>query len=231
MRSEVKSDKITLMSNETKVSTFISLRDRSDLHLVRKFWHIGMGLLGLSLHFKLQLTPEFTGKTLLVVSFLAFMVETLRMRNEKVNELVLKIMGPFMRECERNSYSGFAFYALGVALSMLFYKENVAILSVIFLIFADPISSLVGVLYGKDQILPNKSLQGTLAGFTTCYLLSFAYCLSHTAPDAKVIAFAFIGGLVGAFSELLSIYADDNLTIPLVSGVGLTIANIVLQVL
>lgn len=219
------------MSNETKASTFISLRDRSELHLVRKFWHIGTGLLGLSLYFNFQLEPRFTAKVLLTVSLLAFIIETVRMRNERVNDVILKIMGPFMRESERNSYSGFAFYALGVSLSMFFYQESVAILSIIFLIFADPISSLFGVLYGKDQILPNKSLQGTLAGFTTCYLLTFIYSLSHTAPDAKVIGFAFIGGLVGAFSELLSIYADDNLTIPLVSGAGLSLANIVLQIL
>ena len=134
-------------------------------------------------------------------------------------------MGPFMRESERNGLSGFPFYALGAGLSLYFYSEKIAILSVLFLVFSDPISSFFGVLLGREKILPNKSLQGSLAGFITCYLVTLFYLNAYGENTVQALAFALFAGLVGSLSELLSIFVDDNLTIPVCSGFGLMILN------
>ena len=201
------------------------LKLRNDLHLLRKFWHIGTGLAGLSAHINLNLAKEQTATILLSVAILAFMVEFIRAKNVKFNEMVLKVMGPFMRESERNGMSGFPFYALGTSLSLFFFSEKIAILAILFLIFSDPISSVFGVLFGKDKILPNKSLQGSLAGFVTCYVISLLYLLGSGVEDYSLIWFAMLAAVIGVFSELLSVFLDDNLTIPLVSGLGITVVN------
>lgn len=201
------------------------LKLRNDLHLLRKLWHIGSGLVGLSLHINLNLAKDETATILLGLAILAFGVEILRTRVKKVNELVLKFMGPFMRESERESMSGFPLYALGTSLALFFFSENIAILAILFLIFSDPISSTFGVIYGKDKILPNKSLQGSLAGFVTCYLISILYLLGHGVEQYSLIWFAMFAAMIGVCSELLSMFLDDNLTIPLISGAGITLLN------
>ncbi|HLW56266.1 MAG TPA: phosphatidate cytidylyltransferase, partial [Bacteriovoracaceae bacterium] len=115
---------------------------------------------------------------------------------------------------------------LGIALSLLFYQKDLALISIMFLIFSDPVSSFFGVLYGKDKILPNKSLQGFVAGFFTCYLVTLFYLLNLGQTSIDMLTFSLVAGLIGAGSELISAFnIDDNLTIPVISGLGLTILN------
>lgn len=204
------------------------LRLRSDLHLLRKAWHIATGLIGLTIYKKSGLPEETMAFGLLSVAVLAFLVEFLRLRNEKLNVLLMKVMKPVMRESERNSTSGLPFYALGVSLALFFFPERIAVLASLFLIFADPIASFFGILYGRDKILPNKSLQGTIAAFTVCYILTLIYGLIYAAPTMDLLVFAIAAGIIGAISEMCSQFVDDNLCIPVVSGLGLFLINLVL---
>lgn len=205
------------------------LRPRSDLHLLRKAWHMGTGLTGLAFYLALSIEQKAMALSLISFAIVAFVFELLRISNEKINSFVLKIMGPFMRESERNGFSGFPFYALGTGISLFLFEEKIAILSILFLVFADPISSFFGVTYGREKILPNKSIQGSFAGFVTCYFVAVGYGFLHGLSSVSLIWFSIVAGVVGSFSELLSIFVDDNLTIPIVSGAGLTVANIIFQ--
>lgn len=203
------------------------LRMRNDVHIVRKLWHMGTGLIGLAFYVSSGLEQKTMAFALIGLALAAFMVEILRMRIEAVNNVVLKVMGPFMRESERNSVSGFPFYALGVGISLALFNEKIAILSTMFLVFGDPISSYFGITFGKEKILPNKSLQGAMAGFITCYLITFFFTYFFVGLSTSVVLFAILGGLLGMIGELASIVADDNLTIPIISGAGLSLLNTV----
>ena len=87
---------------------------------------------------------------------------------------------------------------------------------------------MAGIIYGKDKILPNKSIQGSMAGYMVCYFLTLGFGYYHAGPSLELVLFALIAGMIGSFSELLSIFVDDNLTIPVISGVGLTALNMVI---
>ena len=215
----------TIMS-QLRVSS--PLRLRSDLHLLRKAWHIATGLIGLFIYKKSGVSEESMAFILLSVAIAAFLVEFVRLRNEKINALAMKLMRPVMRESERNSTSGLPFYALGVSLALFFFPERIAVLASLFLIFADPIASFFGILYGRDKILPNKSLQGTIVAFTVCYILTLIYGLNYIAPTMDLLVFAIAAGIIGAISEMCSQFVDDNLCIPVVSGLGLFLINLVL---
>ena len=56
--------------------------------------------------------------------------------------------------------------------------------------------------------------------------MTLVYALFYVEPSVEVLVFAMFGGLIGAISELLSELVDDNLTIPVVSGLGLTALNL-----
>jgi dolichol kinase len=200
-------------------------RMRTDLHLARKLWHMLTGIVGLVAYYRSGASAQTVATILLVFSIASFTVEFLRLRNEALNTLLMTFMKPIMRESEKNSVSGMPFYALGVSLSLFFFPTKVAVLSILFLVLADPIASFFGILYGKDKILPNKSLQGTIAAFTVCYIASLVYGLLHAGSSINVLTFALLGGAVGALSELCSQFVDDNLCIPVLSGLGLTIIN------
>ncbi len=207
-----------------------SFRLRSDLHIARKLWHMATGLIGLTVYYKSGLSIETMATALLLFAALAFMVEFFRLRNERVNKFLMVLMKPVMRESEKNSVSGMPFYALGVSLSLFFFPERIAILSVLFLIFADPIASFCGILYGRDKILPNKSLQGTIAAFSVCYIVTLVFGLIHTSPSMNLLIFSIFAGAIGAVSELCSQFVDDNLCIPVISGLGLFLLNFLVSV-
>lgn len=203
---------------------------RSEIHLTRKLWHMGTGLIGLSIYNQLELEARQMGMFLLILGVVALAVEFARLNFSTINVIVLKFMKPFMRESERNSLSGFPFYALGAAISLLLFSEKIAILSILFLIFSDPISSFFGILYGKDKIITNKSVQGCVAGFLVCYSLTFLYGSYFYKPGIDLLIFSIIAGAIGTVSELCSVVIDDNLTIPVLSGLGLSVVNFIIPI-
>lgn len=203
-----------------------SLRARNDLHLLRKFWHMGTGLTGLFVYYASGLEAKTMALILFTVAATGFLIDFVRLRVPSVNQVAIKMMGPFMRDSEKDSMSGLPFYALGVSISLYFFEERIAILGILFLIFSDPISSAVGILYGKDKILGGKkSLQGAAAGFVTCYMLALFYTMNFVPMTYSLLGFAVMAGIIGSVSELLSIFVDDNLTVPIISTIGLTVLN------
>lgn len=202
------------------------LHKRSDLHILRKLWHITTGSIGIFLFVRSPESQKFWAMVVLGIAVAGFTVDFIRNRIPLFNRMILKMMGPLMRRSEREGVSGLPFYALGVSLSLFFYSRDIAIVSCMFLVFSDPLSSFFGVLYGKDKIMPNKSLQGAVAGFFTCYLITLFYAMNTTTLGTHLLVYSIIAGVIGAASELVSAFnIDDNLTIPVLSGLGLTLLN------
>ena len=202
------------------------LHKRSDLHILRKFWHIATGSVALFFFLKSDQDSQFWGFVSLAVACIGFFVDFSRARLAPLNKMVLTCMGPLMRRSEREGVSGLPFYALGISLSLFMYRKDIAILSIMFLVFSDPMSSFFGVLYGKDKIMPNKSLQGAVAGFFTCYLITLFYAMNTSTIGTHILIFSIVAGIIGSLSELVSAFnIDDNLTIPVLSGLGLTLLN------
>lgn len=207
------------------MSVSIKVHKRSDLHLLRKLWHMGVGLIGVAFYLISRISADKLAIALLALAAIAIIIDILRINNQKVQRASLLIMAPFMRKSELRSITGLPFYAVGVALSLILFSEKIAILSILFLIFADPISSYVGIRFGKDKFLPNKSLQGSLAGFFVCALITLIFALIIGNASPYLIFFTLLAGLVGSISEMMSFLIDDNLTIPVISGLGLTLLN------
>jgi dolichol kinase len=202
------------------------LHKRSDLHILRKLWHILTGSLGLFIFMNSGESQRFWAFLILGIAISGFLIDFARNKVPTFNKVFIRAVGPLMRRSEREGVSGLPFYALGVSLSLFFYSRDIAIVSTMFLVFSDPLSSFFGVLYGKDKILPNKSLQGAVAGFFTCYLIALFYGMNSTTLGTHLLVFAVVAGVIGAASELISaLNIDDNLTIPVLSGLGMTILN------
>lgn len=207
------------------------LAKRTDMHLLRKIWHVACGMAAISLYHVSNIELYYFGWIALGFAVVGFLLDFIRLNNEKFNNFALKVLGPIMRKSEVDGFSGLPFYALGAALTIFLYIPEIALLSILFLVIADPIASFIGVNYGKEKILPNKSLQGTVAGFFACYLITLVYISEMQIPSFNLLAFSILAGIVGAISELTSAFnIDDNLTIPVLSGAGLTVLNYIFHI-
>ena len=191
-----------------------------------------VGVLGLLAYYYVEVPIIAFAHFSIGVALFGFFIDFRRFKNPQFNSALEKHFGPIMRRSEKLSFSGLPFYALGVALTIYLFPEKIAVLAILFLIFSDPIASIVGVYLGKDRLLPNKTLQGTIAAFISCFCLSMIYFLLINNQSKNIIIFAFFSAVVGALSELVSAFnIDDNLTIPVLSGGAMTVLNFWFQVL
>jgi diacylglycerol kinase (CTP) len=192
-----------------------SLKTNDDLHLARKFWHILTGVTALLITYKFNFDSRMAALVSGAIGVTGLVGELLRLNIPRINDFIFSIFGFLFREHEKRRPSGLVFYALGVSISFYLYTWNVAIISILILVFADPFASLIGVLFGKRKLFKAKSLEGFLACFTISILTTYIYA-AFNSIELSFINLLLIG-LFGALSELLTII-DDNLSIPIVSG-------------
>lgn len=201
-----------------------TLKKRSEIHLIRRFWHTVAGVLILIPYFMGDVSLNYIGYFSTFFCALGFYFDFKRQTDQDLNQKIQNIFRPIMRKSEQENYSGIPFYALGVSLAIFLYPEKVALLAVLFLVFADPIASIVGVYLGKNRIFPNKTLEGTIAAFIVCFAIVLIYSRYVPMNADNLLFYALLGGVSGATSELLSAFnIDDNFTIPVVSGALMTL--------
>jgi diacylglycerol kinase (CTP) len=203
---------------------------RSDLHVARKIWHMGMGLL-IVLVYALTGMSQSMGAFCLGIALAFFViVESVRLMNPAFNQITVKVMRPFMRAKEINRFSGAPYYVCAAMLSIGIFPKTIAILSVLYLAFGDPIASIFGILFGDrgPKFANNqKSFIGTAAAVMTCILITFLIMSSHNLPFSTLLGISLLGGVAGGVAEVLPLEVDDNFSIPLVSGFILWLAFIV----
>ncbi len=200
----------------------MSFKQKSDVHYARKIWHMS----GVFMIFLAYLyLPAHVSLTALIIAWLLFVpADFVRLKVPAFNDFVTHAFKPIMRQSEVHRLAGTTFLITGVLLVDIFFPREIVALTLLFLAFADPIASYFGILYGKDKIFGHKSIQGFMAAFFVCALVTLCYLLWNNYLRDHLIVVTLIAGLIGAFAELVPIgKLDDNLTLPLMSAIGLTI--------
>lgn len=162
------------------------------------------------------------------------------------------VVGTLMRESERQKLNSTIWYLLGAIISVASFKRDVAIASISILAFADTSASTVGRVFGRYTAkLPSppfgekKSLAGFIAAFAAGSLVSWLIwgwdlvdggsiaeagrlssdTLSWTASGRLTLPLLMVGvGAISAVTESLDVHGlDDNLTLPVISGLLMTL--------
>lgn len=206
------------MNNMTR-----TLPHRNDPHLARRLWHftgvMTMFWLYMYLPREISLKIAFYGTGFLVT------LDLLRLRYEYLNKRLTWLFAPFLRETERHKPTGSTFMLIGVTLIVYFFPKPVTLLSLLFFSLADPMAAYVGTRYGKDKLIGSKSLQGTMAAFVVCFVLTLIYCIALNVMTERLVIVAVVCGLIGAISELIPILnLDDNFIFPVLCAAQLTLA-------
>jgi dolichol kinase len=112
-------------------------------------------------------------------------------------------------------FKGAIEFGLGSFLATILFNETIAIACIAVLSLADSFATLVGFYFGKYRLPINK--KKSWEGSTTFFLVSFFILSLFTS-----IQFALLLALISTITEALP-YADDNLSIPLVLGISMSL--------
>mgnify|MGYP005619930717 CR=1 FL=1 len=108
------------------------------------------------------------------------------------------------------------FFALGIALALLVFPEPISYAAIAVLTLGDGGAHVFGMKFGKHPLPSNrgKSVEGTIAGFVCAFLGAVLFV--HPL-------FALVAASVGMLIEGLPNPLNDNLMLPLVSGLVLVL--------
>ncbi len=197
----------------------IQLNSRKDLHLFRKAWHIFFGSLVAFGYFylfsKLQIV-------IFLSLFLLFYVvmEIIRFNSPAFNAWAMKRSKWLARDCEVHQIQSGIYFSISTLLSILLFPKLIAVLSILYLGYGDPVASFFGILWGKHgpSFRNGKSWIGTFAGMTICSLWTVILLRSLPLAPEEIFLISLLGGITAASAEAFVSKIDDNLSVPLISG-------------
>jgi dolichol kinase len=135
------------------------------------------------------------------------------MRGWRLWRLAKPIWGRMIRPNESARYTGASHIMFAAVLSVILFPKLVAVCALSFIVIGDTASALVGRRWGKHRFR-NKSCEGSAAFF-----------LSSLIPAVIIpeipIWIGTVGALVATVTEAVSGDIDDNLSVPLVSGLAM----------
>ena len=198
---------------------------KTQLQWGRKIFHTGMGLAALWIYAYSGLS-EF-GFRIVIVSFVsvAVLTEIVRRCSGRFNDWVCRLWGGMMRERERRQITAATWYMGSMMVVFFFFSREIFILTMLYVAVGDTAAGVVGSQWGRHRLLPHVSLEGSLAAFVTCFLLTLLFTPyglgEFHLSGFPLLGFSLLGGVIGAVAEGIYKKWDDNLVIPLVSAPAL----------
>lgn len=187
----------------------------NSLEFKRKIVHILIGIMAI-----LLIVYEVIGSLIIFIILIAgifFSFLSLRFR--------LPVLSFFLDNFERKEEKGklpgraIIFAIVGSLLALQLFERNIALASIVILIFADPISHLVGKNLGKTKSFldKRKNIEGHIVGAIVSSLFAMFFVHPVLAIAGSLTAMFFESVII----EIQKIELDDNLVIPLAAGTAM----------
>ena len=149
-----------------------------------------------------------------VLLAIALGIELLKVFLPAFRAMFMRIFSPMLRSQEqKGGLTGATYYLIGSFLCILLFDKTLAIVCLCFLTLGDLFAALIGKQWGRIKLFSRKSLEGSLACFIVCAAIALLIGLHPVV--------AIVGALVATLIELLPTGVDDNVTIPLISGLAM----------
>ena len=124
-----------------------------------------------------------------------------------------------IKKKEKHAISASAWFLLSSLITVLFFQKDIAILSISIFIFADCYAEVYGKQFGTIKLIGKRSLQGSIAYLISASLIALLL-VNFLALEPRFFIFA---PFVSALAEQVSIGIDDNLSVPLLTAVVLSL--------
>lgn len=114
---------------------------------------------------------------------------------------------------------GIILAVVGSLLALQLFERNIALASITILTFADPISHLIGKIFGRTKSFldKKKNIEGHLAGIIISSLFAMFFVHPILAFSWALVAMLFEAIII----EIQKVELDDNLIIPLAAGTAM----------
>ena len=177
----------------------------------RKAIHFSLILLPLGYRYLVSYNKEITLIILSSLLFIALIVEILRVKHTTCKRLFFDLFGLMMRRREYHDFTSATYMLISVVIAIAVFPPEIAFAAISFLAIGDTLAALVGLQFGKRKFcgMP-KSLEGSLA----CFIGTFVFGMFFLEP-----IMAFSGALAATLAELLPLHFDDNIKVPIISGI------------
>jgi dolichol kinase len=143
-----------------------------------------------------------------------------------------------LRPHEKEQVGAYIYFQIASLISIIFFEKTIAIAAILMLALGDTASGLSGALLNKGNVRYSrkkfmvKPLPIVSVMFAVCVLIGLLMIRLPLAHDMRYIPFiAYVAGALGATlgdavpMRIQGKPIDDNLLIPLLSGIFMTIAN------
>lgn len=185
--------------------------------LIRKLIHLAMAVipaLGWSVSYCLALLAS----VIMLGGSLA--MELARRWWPWCNRILWRLLPTVFRKAEAKGVFGSTWFAVGALLSLLLFGRDIGGTAVLFLAWGDPVAEIVGGRWGKAG--QGKTVVGSLGCLMACVVAAFVGVgLGGLSPWA-----AFLGAVVATLVERWSPPPNDNLWMPLLSGLAITVTQL-----
>ena len=202
-------------------------KERSDLHLPRRFFHLSMGL-SCGLIYKHYLTHEKAVHILGLATCIIYILEQVRIKYPEFKNIFTEITKYLLRAEEQLKESATIPFLMGMLLTILTFPKYMSLVAIFTLAISDPLSAIVGIMFGKTKLKDHRSLEGCLAFFITTFLIHLVVLSSLYGSHLKLFGISFISGSIVTWFDYLALKIDDNLTIPIVTASALWVITALL---
>ena len=205
------------LEEEHRLLEWFTFHIKDKLELRRQVAHLLTGSIIVFL-LKLQLlNQEILIGILVIGGILSLVIRKYRIA--VVDKMLLFFERP--EDLKRFPGKGSFYLVLGALLSLMFFKTDIALAAITIMAVGDAITTIIGTYFGriKNPINPRKHLEGTALAIIVSTFAAFFFVDFSTAFWASVVGMIFESITVRFISQVI----DDNVIIPLVSGITMTL--------
>lgn len=196
---------------------------KKPIHWQRSLFHL---VSGLTIAIAAMFLSTFI--MLIVLASLTFIVlcfELVRLRTWAINQWFLKFFRYLTRTGETSTFTGATYVLIAALISFIIFPNNVAIMALAFLAVGDSMAGLVGRWIGRRPVF-GKTLAGHLAGLFSCIIIGAIFYFAGINLPWQVI---LIGAFIASLSEAMPVPLNDNLSMPLISGLVMALLYLNIQ--
>lgn len=158
-------------------------------------------------------------KILIPITIFIFILDAARLRFPRLNKLIIEHLKVILKPTELNKISTTTLLLISFSIVILAFPRKIALLSILFTIIGDMFAEIVGIMYGKNKIFHNKTLEGSLGCFVSCVVAGLLFRNYIPLFNNMVV----LGALGATLTELFSDKIDDNFTMPIITAIILNL--------
>ena len=160
------------------------------------------------------------------VSLAMILIDISRIRKWKFwTHFASKIGSSIIRSHEHDGdFTGASYILIAFCLTIALFSMPIAITAIVFIIVGDTFAALIGRRFGRHKF-GHKSIEGSLACLVST--IGVALFMSGFMPGLE-LKIGIIGAFVATIVEALPFGIDDNVTVPLLSGLVMTLLTLIL---